>query len=188
MSDHSIVFIGDSITELWPLNRPSHFLEQGFVCRGVGGETSGQVRGRMGSAIEETSASGVHLLCGINDIAENEGPVSDDVIQENFDAMLTFAKSLGLKIWVGSITPSDNIPWNQHLRPKPRIQRVNELLRRSCERYGAVYIDYYSVLVTETGGLRPDCGTDGLHLNPTGYHAMEATLLEALVGVAQRSG
>ena len=42
------------------------------------------------------------------------------------------------------------------------------------------YIDYYSALVDEQGGLPKKYAKDGVHPNLEGYKIMEAILLESL--------
>lgn len=37
------VFIGNSITENWMNKDPDFFIENGFLCRGIGGQTSSQL-------------------------------------------------------------------------------------------------------------------------------------------------
>jgi len=86
-----------------------------------------------------------------------------------------------VKAWIGSLTPVDGIPWNPEVRDAPAmIAAVNAWLRDHAHEHGATFIDYHAVLATETGGLRPDYGTDGLHLSPAGYAAIEPLMLRAL--------
>ena len=175
-----IIFLGDSITEIWGSCRADLFRDRGFLCRGVGGETSRQIRARLKPALAEARATGLHLLCGINDIAENEGPVENRVIQDNIAAMLAEARTLGLRTWVGSITPADRIPWRAHVRPSRRIAEINDWLRGHAARNGTAFIDYHAILAVEAGALRADYGVDGVHLSQAGYEAMEPALLAAL--------
>ncbi len=175
-----IVFLGDSITEIWGPTRPGLFRDHGFVCRGVGGETSRQVMIRLKQALLDTQAAGLHLLCGINDIAENEGPIETKTVQGNIAAMLAEASRLGVRTWVGSITPADRIFWREDVDPKSKIAEMNRWLRDYAELNGSVFIDYHAVLADDAGGLRSDYGVDGVHLSPAGYEAMEPVLLAAL--------
>lgn len=175
-----LVFAGDSTTELWSEHRPAFFPAHGFANRGVGGETSRQIRLRFRSDVVAAAARGVHLLCGINDIAENEGPVSDDAIRDNVRAMVAEARGLGIPVWLGSILPCARVPWNPEIRPAPRVASLNAWLRAFATEQGAVYVDYFAVLGTETGDLRAGLGEDGLHLSADGYAAIEPVLLSAL--------
>lgn len=177
-----IVFIGDSITEAWGYERPALFAEHGFVNRGVGGETSGRIRARFRQDLLAAGARGVHLMCGINDIAENEGPVPLDEVQDNIAAMVSEARNLGLPAWLGSVTPAASIAWNPEISPGPSIAVLNRWLRDFAARSGAGFADYHAALATGTGALRPQYGTDGVHLSGAGYRAIEPVLLAALRG------
>ncbi|MGH1572176.1 GDSL-type esterase/lipase family protein [Methylobacterium sp. P31] len=132
--------------------------------------------------LEETGARGVHLLCGVNDIGRNEGFfVSTEEIARTLAGMLDEARAMGVKAWIGSIMPAERIPWNPEVQDAPEmIAAVNAWLREHAHEHGATFIDYHSVLATETGALRPEYGTDGLHLSPAGYEAIEPLMLSAL--------
>ncbi|MEE7447797.1 GDSL family lipase [Methylobacterium radiotolerans] len=182
-----IVFIGDSITELWGFHRAGTFEAYDLVPRGGSGQTARWITMRFTRDIAETGARGVHLLCGVNDIGRNEGvfvPVEE--ICRTLAGMLDAARALGVKAWIGSLTPVDGIPWNPEVRDAPAmIAAVNAWLRDHAHEHGATFIDYHAVLATETGGLRPEYGTDGLHLSPAGYAAIEPLMLRALGRIPQ---
>ncbi|XYD10327.1 GDSL-type esterase/lipase family protein [Methylobacterium sp. NMS12] len=177
-----IVFIGDSITELWGFHRAGTFEAYDLIPRGGSGQTARWITMRFARDLAETGAGGVHLLCGVNDIGRNEGffvPVEE--ICRTLTGMLDEARAMGVKAWIGSLTPVDGIPWNPEVRDAPAmIAAVNAWLRDHAHEHGATFIDYHAVLATETGGLRPDYGTDGLHLSPAGYAAIEPLMLRSL--------
>ncbi|MEA1833469.1 GDSL-type esterase/lipase family protein [Methylobacterium durans] len=177
-----IVFIGDSITEGWGDARPGLFAAHGFVNRGVGGETSGRIRARFRSDLVAAAARGVHLMCGINDIAEVEGPVPLGRVEDNIAAMVAQARDLGLPVWLGSVTPAAAIAWNPEITPGPAIAILNAWLKDLAAAEGARFADYHGVLATPSGALRPEFGTDGVHLSDAGYRAIEPVLLAALHG------
>ena len=180
MTATHIVFLGDSLTEAWGNVRADVFRQHGFVSKGIGGETSRQIKMRLSQALESTKAIGLHLLCGINDIAENEGPVSNETICENIAAMVAEAKRLKARVWLASIMPAEVVPWRPHIDPRPRIALLNDWLRAHAEQNGCTFIDYHAVLATETGALRAPYSGDGLHLTDEGYLAIEPTMLAAL--------
>ena len=175
-----IVFLGDSLTEAWGHVRADVFRQHGFVNKGVGGETSRQISIRLAQALESTGAQGLHLLCGINDIAENEGPVSDETICENIAAMVAEAKRFDVKVWLASIMPAQVVPWRPDIDPRSRIASLNGWLREHAEGNGCTFIDYHTVLATETDALQAPYSGDGLHLADEGYLAIESTMLAAL--------
>ena len=176
--DRPLVFIGDSITAAWGVTGAETFARPGFVARGVPGETSGQIRARF--LRDAAGARGVHLLCGINDIAEVDGPVSDRAICENILAMGRLAFEAGLPLWIGTVMPSDFQGWRPELRPVARIRALNGWLRATCAAGAARLVDYHAPLATASGALRPTLTDDGIHLNPAGYAAIEPVMLAAL--------
>jgi lysophospholipase L1-like esterase len=177
-----IVFIGDSITELWGFHRAATFEAYDLIPRGGSGQTARWITMRFRRDLEETGARGVHLLCGVNDIGRNEGFfVPAEEIARILAGMLDEARSMGVDAWIGSIMPAERIPWNPEVQDAPAmIAAVNAWLRDHAHEHGATFIDYHSVLATETGALRPEYGTDGLHLSPAGYAAIEPLMLAAL--------
>lgn len=177
-----IVFIGDSITEQWGNDRAATFAAHGLIPRGGSGQTARWITMRFRRDLEETGARGVHLLCGVNDIGRNEGFfVPADEIARTIAGMLDEARAMGVKAWVGSIMPAARIPWNPEVPDAPAmIAAVNAWLRDHAAAHGAVYIDYHSLLADEAGALRRAYGTDGLHLSPAGYAAIEPLMLSSL--------
>jgi lysophospholipase L1-like esterase len=177
-----IVFIGDSITEAWGFHRAATFAAHGLIPRGGSGQTARWITMRFRRDLEETGAQGVHLLCGVNDIGRNEGFfVPADEIARTLAGMLDEARAMGVKAWIGSILPAARIPWNPEVPDAPAmIGAVNAWLREHAHEHGATFIDYHAVLADESGALRRAFTTDGLHLGPAGYKAIEPLMLAAL--------
>ncbi|SFL59198.1 GDSL-type esterase/lipase family protein [Methylobacterium pseudosasicola] len=181
-----IVFIGDSITEAWGFHRATTFAAHDLIPRGGSGQTARWITMRFRRDLEETGAQGVHLLCGVNDIGRNEGFfVPAEEIARTLASMLDEARAMGVAAWVGSILPAARIPWNPEVPDAPAmIAAVNAWLRDHAHEHGATFIDYHAVLTDEFGALRRAYTTDGLHLSPAGYKAIEPLMLAALGRVA----
>ena len=173
-----LVFIGDSITAGWVACRAETFARHGFCARGVPGETSGQIRARFRADI--AGARGVHLLCGINDIAEVHGAVTDAAIRENIAAMTDDARAAGLPLWIGAVMPSDFGGGRPELRPVARIRALNTWLAAHARARGAGFIDYHAPLAARSGALRAGFTDDAIHLTESGYLAVEPAMLAAL--------
>ncbi|TXN47944.1 GDSL-type esterase/lipase family protein [Methylobacterium sp. WL7] len=177
-----IVFIGDSITEAWGFHRAETFAAHDLIPRGGSGQTARWITMRFRRDLDETGARGVHLLCGVNDIGRNEGFfVPADEIGRTLAGMLDEARAMGVTAWVGSIMPAARIPWNPEVPDAPAmIAAVNAWLRDHAHEHGATFIDYHAVLGDGSGALRRAYTTDGLHLSPAGYKAIEPLMLSAL--------
>jgi lysophospholipase L1-like esterase len=177
-----IAFIGDSITEWWGFHRGDTFGAHGLINRGRSGYTARQIALHFRDDIAQTGARGVHLLCGVNDIARNEGVfVPAEEIARTIAGMLDAAREMGVRAWVGSITPAARVPWNPAVTDaSAMIAAVNASLQAYAAEHGATFIDYHAVLIDGAGGLVARYGTDGLHLSPAGYLAIEPVMLGAL--------
>ncbi|HEY9546337.1 MAG TPA: GDSL-type esterase/lipase family protein, partial [Solimonas sp.] len=81
-----LVFIGDSITEMWQAADPALF-GKGIVNRGISGQTTPQMLLRFMADVVGLRPRAVHLMAGTNDIAGNSGPTCTADYQNNIIAM-----------------------------------------------------------------------------------------------------
>jgi lysophospholipase L1-like esterase len=175
-----VVFLGDSITDMWKLDR--YFIEKPYVNRGIGGQTTPQMLARMYGDVINLRPAAVVILAGTNDIARNTGPATAEMIQDNFRAMIDLAQKNGIAVILCSVTPiSDNTGLKQSVqRPPADILLLNEWLRNYSVATHAEYVDYYSALADENGFLKAGYSMDGLHPNDKGY-ALMAPLVQAAI-------
>ena len=82
-NQHRIVFMGNSITEGWLINRPEFFANKPYINRGISGQTTPQMLLRFRQDVINLMPSVVVILAGINDIAENTGPSTIEMIVNN---------------------------------------------------------------------------------------------------------
>src|SRR6185436_17232308 len=104
-----VVFMGDSITDLWNLEQ--YFPGKPYVNRGIGGQTTPQMLVRMYPDVIDLKPAVVVLLAGINDIARNTGPETAEMIQQNIMAMTELAQHHGIKVILCSILPVSDYPF-----------------------------------------------------------------------------
>lgn len=175
-----VVFIGDSITQGWKDVRPSFFADHGFIGRGVGGQVTAQMLVRFWPDVVALRPQAVHILAGINDIAENAGPYDPVATQANLQAMTTLARANGLAVVLGAVTPAADFPWRPGLGPIAKIAALNVWLKDFAQRSGAIFADYTSVLDDGKGGMRPGLAYDGVHPTGEGYAQMEPVALAAV--------
>ncbi|MDV7396828.1 GDSL-type esterase/lipase family protein, partial [Arthrospira platensis SPKY1] len=64
-----IVFMGNSITEFWSIERPDFFKAKPWVNRGISGQTTPQMLVRFRQDVIELKPRIVVILAGTNDIA-----------------------------------------------------------------------------------------------------------------------
>lgn len=170
-----IVFIGDSITELWGHRRPDFFAE-GRVNRGIGGQTSPQILLRMMADVVAHRPKIVHILAGTNDVAENTGVIAPEATVNNLIAMVQLARANGIRPVVGTIPPAARFFWRPEVRPIEKISEINRELHRAAQRHRIILVDYHSALASADGALAPEFGADGVHPNALGYKKMEQLL------------
>src|SRR5581483_10579152 len=80
-----VVFMGDSITDLWDI--AESFPGKPYVNRGIGGQTTPQMLVRMYPDVIVLKPAAVVILAGTNDIARNTGPETLEQVEDNFRAM-----------------------------------------------------------------------------------------------------
>ena len=166
-----VVFLGDSITELWQVADPDLFTG-GVVDRGVSGQTSGQALLRFYSDVAALHPKAAHLLIGVNDIAANNGPSRAEDLKNNIRAMADIAQANHIQLIIGSITPAAMFPWRRGIQPAPQIVALNRWLQDFAQARGLIYVDYYSALAAPDGGMKDGFSRDGVHPLAKGYALM----------------
>jgi len=178
-----VVFMGNSITEGWSFLDKDFFINNPFVNRGIGGQTTPQMLIRFKPDVVNLNPKAVVILAGINDIAENTGPVTIENIAENIISMVEIAKANNIKVLICSTLPAIDFPWSPGMEPGPKVIKLNSILKNYCDSNNITYVDYFSAMSDEKGGLKvPEYTTadDLVHPNLAGYKVMEKIILKAL--------
>jgi lysophospholipase L1-like esterase len=177
-----VVFMGDSITEAWA-KEPFIATNPHFVGRGVSGQTTLQMVIRFRSDVIDLAPKVVHIMAGTNDVAGNNGPENDRDIEGAVESMVDLALANHIRVVLASIPPAADFRWHPGLNPSPRIQRINAWLQSYAKQKNVVYVDYWPVLATGDGAMKPDLSSDGVHPNAKGYGEMQ-TLAERAINSA----
>lgn len=178
-----VVFMGNSITEGWSFLDKDFFINNPFVNRGIGGQTTPQMLIRFKPDVVNLNPKAVVILAGINDIAENTGPVTIENIAENIISMAEIAKANEIKVFICSTLPAIDFPWSPGMEPGPKVIKLNSILKNYCNSNNIPYVDYFSAMSDDKGGLKvPEYTTadDLVHPNLAGYKVMEKIILKAL--------
>jgi acyl-CoA thioesterase-1 len=179
-----VVFYGDSITDAWARHPDEFFPGKNYVGRGISGQTTPQMLVRFQQDVVHLKPAVVVILAGTNDVAGNTGPSSPEMIEDNFESMVAIAKANGIKVVISSILPASHYPWKPEVQPAEQIRAMNVRLKALAAREGLVYLDYYTPMTNEQGGLDPELAADGVHPTAKGYAAMsplaEKAIAEAL--------
>jgi lysophospholipase L1-like esterase len=188
-----VVFMGDSITDFWTL--AEYFPGKPYVNRGISGQTTPQMLVRMYPDVIDLKPAVIVVLAGINDISQNTGPVTAEMVEQNIMAMTDLAQHHGIKVILCSILPISDYAFLHQERgrtdpvmrmkvtdthPPGDILKLNTWMKDYALLVKASYADYFRALVDERGWLKKDCSRDGIHPNAEGYKIM-APIIEAAI-------
>ncbi len=180
-----VVFMGDSITEIWKLDEA--FPGKPYVNRGISGQTTPQMLVRFRQDVIDLKPKVVVILGGTNDIAGNTGPMTLEQTEGNLASMAELAAANGIRVVLCSVLPAFDYHWAPGLQPAPKIAQVNAWIKNFAAQKGYVYVDYYSAMRDDRGGLPATLSKDGVHPLPAGFAVM-TPLAEAGIEKALKTG
>lgn len=177
-----VVFMGNSITEGWVKIRPDFFEENGYIGRGIGGQTSYQFVVRFRPDVINLKPKLVVINAGTNDVAENTGPFDLQTTFGNIVSMVELAKANKIKVILTSVLPAAKFGWNKSIKDAPaKIEALNALIKEYAKKNKIPYVDYYTPMVTGADrALNPAYSKDGVHPTAAGYEVMEALIKPAI--------
>jgi lysophospholipase L1-like esterase len=94
--------------------------------------------------------------------------------------MCQLARANKIKPVVCSVLPATSFRWRPALTPANDIRLLNEMIKAFAKENKIPYIDYYSALADEEGGLPLKYSRDGVHPNINGYAVMQSVVLPTL--------
>ncbi|HVU22900.1 MAG TPA: SGNH/GDSL hydrolase family protein [Opitutus sp.] len=180
--EQRVVFMGDSITEMWAADT-DFFARHHYIGRGISGQTSAQMLVRFRADVIDLQPAVVVILAGTNDIAGNGGETTLEAIENNLRSMTELARCHDIHVVLASILPAVDFPWRRGLEPADKIAAVNRWIADYCQREGLVHLDYYSAMADKNRGLPPELSADGVHPTPAGF-AIMAPLAEKAIAQA----
>lgn len=171
-SNDNFVFLGDSITDYYPLEE----LYDGYpvINSGVAGYTTSDILNNLDKMVPIYNPTKVFLLIGTNDIDLDK---SDKYIINNITKIINNIKKKRpkTKIYIESIYPVNNTNDSKinhatvGIRNNKRIIKLNKKIKAYCDKNNYTYIDVYSNLVDKDGNLKIEYTEEGLHLTDLGY-------------------
>lgn len=173
-----VVFMGNSITEGWVKIHPEFFKENGYIGRGISGQTSYQFLLRFRNDVINLKPKLVIINAGTNDVAENSGPFDIENTFGNIASMAEMAKANKIKVILTSVLPAAGFKWNKKITDAPdRIEALNAKIEAYAKANKIPYVDYYQPMVSGAErALNPDYSKDGVHPTLDGYLVMEALI------------
>jgi lysophospholipase L1-like esterase len=182
-SEARVVFMGDSITELWDQDSGKFFASKGYIGRGIGGQTTPQMLVRFQQDVVKLKPKVVVINAGTNDIAGNTGPSTLEMIEDNLASMAQIAISNGIKVVLASVTPAYDYPWKPGIQPAEKVVALNSWMKDYCAKTRCVYADYFTPMSDEKHGMKEGLSRDGIHPTPAGY-AIMAPIAEKAIAQA----
>lgn len=178
-----VIFLGNSITEGWVNNHPEFFDDNGYIGRGISGQTSYQFLLRFRQDVINLSPDIVVINAATNDIAENSGEYNEDYTFGNIVSMVELAYMNNIKVILTSTLPAVSFSWNPKVKDaSEKIIRLNTRISKYARKYGIPFVDYYSSMVCkEDNSLRNEFTSDGVHPTLKGYKIMEQLIYPVII-------
>ncbi|NES67587.1 MAG: SGNH/GDSL hydrolase family protein [Okeania sp. SIO2D1] len=183
----NIVFFGDSRARGW--NSPKGFDDFNFINRGISGQTTAQVLGRLNQHLIPLSADIVIVQVGVNDLyripifPENKETIISEC-KSNIKEIVRQSRQLVAIVILTTIFPIAEVPLERKLFWSPDIvvtgiEEVNDFIY-SLENEDVIIFDTGDILVNQQGKVREEYSRDFLHLNRAGYKALNEKLIPIL--------
>ena len=181
-----VVFIGDSITENWKMLEAHSDGVSRWVNRGISGSNTTQMLLRFEDDAVGLQPATVVILGGTNDFRAYVGSPAGVVegaierIRRNVTAMSDIATARGIAVVLCSIPPAGR-ELERIARDPAGIARANAWLASFAQERGYRFVNYATVLSDESGFMKRELSSDGIHPNEAGYRAMMTALEAALL-------
>lgn len=175
------VFMGDSITDHWYTMDPDFFNDNNFLGRGISGHVTSQMVLRFRRDVIAHHPKYVVILGGINDIAQNKGPIEVEDTFNNIVTMVELAKANKIKPIVCLCFPTVYIPWRKSVgEVNPKIDALNAMILSYAKTHKVTVVEYLKDIDKSSGSLPKELSKDSVHPNLDGYKIMEKEILKVI--------
>jgi lysophospholipase L1-like esterase len=182
-----VVFFGDSRAASWPA--PPGLDQFEFINRGIGSQTSEQVVLRFDHHVAPLRPQILVVQVGINDLktiplfpGRREAIVA--CCQENVRQIVRRATDLGATVILTTIFPLAEVPLERRLFWSDEVALAIDELNgyvHALAGENVVVLDAFAILADDKGLVQTAYSRDLLHLNATGYEALNVVLARVLV-------
>jgi lysophospholipase L1-like esterase len=161
------IFIGDSMTEGFDLNR--HLKTENLVNMGISGDFTRGVIDRLDYATR-LQPQKVFVMIGINDILK---AVPQDRIKSQYATIIeTLIRDCpSTAIYIQSNLPTTMMGGSEinNAAILEKVNDLNQFLIEECQKHQITFIDMRSQFTMPDGTLKSELTYDGLHLSDDGY-------------------
>lgn len=183
--EENILFLGDSITEIYPI--PEIYGDLPIVKSGVSGYETTNILDNIEDMVYKYNPTSVYLLIGTNDIRKNDSKEKQDETIKNIKEITTKIKKnrSKTKIYIESIYPINR---NMKLdmvqsRHNEDIQYMNRELEKYAKENDMIYLNMYDKLTDGDGNFSEKYTDDGLHPNDLGYAKISQILVKEIYNI-----
>jgi lysophospholipase L1-like esterase len=169
------------------------------INAGIGGNTSGDLLGRVHDDVVSQNADLVILMVGTNDMVNSRKMVSYDTFKNNLLDIVNILKDADINIVLLSPLPVDTVYlFQRHQRssytelPNNKLANIRDIARQISEDNDLYFVDIFEEFVKR--GLPEhntdaiirnvnNCGVnDGVHPTEKGYELMAQLVYDYLIG------
>ena len=184
-NEQRVVFLGDSITDMWDLAEA--FPGQPYINRGIGAQVTAQMLLRFEQDVVALRPRAVVILAGTNDVAGMFQIETPQTILANVTTMADIADARDIRVVLAALLPVNGDGAGRDYltkeRPPATLRAINADLRRLAAHRGYAFADYATPLSDKRGLLTAAFTNDGLHPNAAGYARM-APVARAAIAAA----
>ena len=182
----NVVFFGDSRASAW--THPSDIENFNFINRGIGAQTTAQVQQRFDRHVTPLAPEILIVQVGVNDLKTI--PLfpqwKDEIIERckgNIQQVVTDARKQKSIVILSTIFPLGKIPierkpfWSEDI--DRAIEDVNTFIESLADR-DVIIFQTKPILAGEGESVKDEYRLDFLHINETGYAALNRELVSLL--------
>lgn len=180
MQKNSFVFIGDSLTYGYGVNKNNNWVESlnpfiplDIINKGINGNTTTDMLNRFTEDVISYSPKKIFIMGGTNDFLSNR---SLDSVLDNLELMLKEALTITKDVIIGIppiIIKEDAYRLFMQSSTYDYCEKQLQLLGKSiielCNKYTVTYVDFYS-LTFKFSSI--NIFIDGIHLNNNGQNLL----------------
>lgn len=180
-SDSNYIFLGDSITDFYDLDK--YYDDLPVVNSGVNGNSTTDILDDMYKRVYRYNPTKVFILIGTNDITKDR---STNQIVNNISKIVKRIKKNrpSTKIYIESIYPvskADDSKIKKDMvknRTNKQIKEINKKLKEKTKELNVNYINMYDKLTDKDDNLKLEYTTDGLHMSDKGYDVITEEIMK----------
>ena len=176
---NQIVFIGDSITDLYHLDDFYADLSLETYNRGIAGDTTYGVLNRLQLSLFDICPGKIVLMIGTNDVGARSVTYIMDKYKKILKAIKTNLPSA--EVFCMSIIAQSDMIGIDVKDNNNKIKKLNPKIKKLAESMGYKYRDLHSLTIGTDGQLSALYTPDGIHLNDEGYEIWKNLIKSDLV-------